>query len=110
MIVMATPPPSTNPLPSPAAKTWDISDDLAPYIGEKCPDGLYLESAMKMVWDKKPRGYQDKAIKMLLQMHCPPSQRSAMLLVQGTGSGKSTVPQTGGVVTCVANKRLLIIQ
>ena len=33
-------------------------------------------------------------------MRCVPNTPSAMLLVQGTGGGKSAVPQTVGTVTC----------
>ena len=33
-------------------------------------------------------------------MHCSGNKPSSVLLVQGTGSGKSTVPQTVSVVTC----------
>ena len=56
-------------------------------------------AAMSNVWGKTPRFYQSKAITRLLQMHCAGQKLSLMILIQGAGSVKSTLPQTVGVVT-----------
>ena len=55
--------------------------------------------AMEQVWGNTPRNFQREAIPRLLMMRCYPNTPSALLLVQGTGGGKSAVPQTVGVVT-----------
>ena len=55
---------------------------------------------MKNVWSKKPRSYQLRAMATLLKLHCLDQRPRSLLLVQGTGRGKLTVPQTVGVVTC----------
>ena len=46
------------------------------------------------------RSYQPEERIRLLQIHCSGQKLSSMLLIQCTGCGKSTVPQTVGVVTC----------
>ena len=58
------------------------------------------QQAMISVWNRTPRDFQAEAIPRLLMMRCVPNTPSAMLLVQGTGGGKSAVPQTVGTVTC----------
>ena len=58
------------------------------------------EQAMISTWNRTPRDFQKEAIPRLLMMRCVPNTPSAMLLVQGTGGGKSAVPQTVGAVTC----------
>ena len=58
------------------------------------------EQAMITTWNRTPRDFQKEAIPRLLMMRCVPNTPSAMLLVQGTGGGKSAVPQTVGAVTC----------
>ena len=55
---------------------------------------------MITTWNRTPRNFQKEAIPRLLMMRCVPNTPSAMLLVQGTGGGKSAVPQTVGAVTC----------
>ena len=54
---------------------------------------------MQVTWNRTPRDFQNEAIPRLLMMRCIPNTPSAMLLVQGTGGGKSAVPQTVGAVT-----------
>ena len=44
--------------------------------------------------------FQNEAIPRLLMMNCPPYRPQALLLVQGTGGGKSAVAQTVGCVNC----------
>ena len=61
---------------------------------------LVTVAAMENVWSKSPCSYQLCAITSLLKMHCKGQHPSSLLLVQGTGTGKSTVPQTVGVITC----------
>ena len=56
------------------------------------------DQAMKAIWDRSPRDFQKEAIPRLLMMRCPPHRPEAMLLVQGTGGGKSAVAQTVGCV------------
>ena len=56
--------------------------------------------AMNAVWDRTPRKFQNKTIPQLLMMNCPPYRPQALLLVQGTGGGKSAVTQTIGCVNC----------
>ena len=57
------------------------------------------QQAMQLIWNRTPRDFQNEAIPRLLMMRCIPNTPSAMLLVQGTGGGKSAVPQTVGAVT-----------
>ena len=56
--------------------------------------------AMNEIWDRTPRDFQNEAIPRLLMMNCPPYRPQALLLVQGTGGGKSAVAQTVGCVNC----------
>ena len=55
---------------------------------------------MKLVWDRTPIDFQREAIPRLLMMRCAPHNPQALLLVQGTGGGKSAVAQTVGCVDC----------
>ena len=57
------------------------------------------QQAMQSTWNRTPRDFQNEAIPRLLMMRCIPNKPAAMLLVQGTGGGKSAVPQTVGCVT-----------
>ena len=61
---------------------------------------LVATAVILNVWGKEPRGFQIKAISTLLEINCLSGNPSSVLLIQGTGSGKSTVPQTTRVVTC----------
>ena len=55
---------------------------------------------MQLVWDRTPVDFQREAIPRLLLMRCAPNTPHALLLVQGTGGGKSAVAQTVGCVDC----------
>ena len=64
--------------------------------------GPYLaiaQQAMTSVWNRTPRDFQNESIPRLLIMRCVPNTLSAMLLVQGIGGRKSSIPQTVGTVT-----------
>ena len=63
------------------------------------PHLAIAEQAMQSTWNRTPRDFQREAMPRLLMMRCIPNTPSAMLLVQGTGGGKSAVPQTVGAVT-----------
>lgn len=54
--------------------------------------------AMLNVWGRRPRGYQRYVVPHILKMLSNEIPSQAVLLVQSTGSGKSSVPQTVGVV------------
>ena len=54
--------------------------------------------AMLEVWGRCPREYQLEVISGLLKMIAKERKRQGVLLVQCTGSGKSTIPQTVAVV------------
>ena len=56
--------------------------------------------AMQAIWDRTPQNFQKEAIPRLLMMRCLPHRPEALLLVQGTGGGKSAVAQTVGCVEC----------
>ena len=57
------------------------------------------KEAMEEVWGRSPNRFQIEIIPTILQMLTKDSRPEALLLVQPTGSGKSTVPQTASVVT-----------
>ena len=54
--------------------------------------------AMLSVWSRAPRSYQNKVIPHLLKMMAGHIVCAPTLLVQSTGSGKSSVPLTAAVV------------
>ena len=56
--------------------------------------------AMQEVWNRTPIDFQREAVPRLLMMRCVPNTPQALLLVQGTGAGKSAVAQTVGIVDC----------
>ena len=61
---------------------------------------------MHDVWDRTPCDFQHVAIPSLLMMRCPPHRPEALILVQGTGSGKPAIAQNfrcidGGVTTII---------
>ena len=58
------------------------------------------DQAMQLVWDRTPVEFQREAIPRLLLMRCAPNTPHALLLVQGTGGGKSAVAQTVDCVDC----------
>ena len=55
--------------------------------------------AMEEVWDRSPNHFQSEIIPLILQMMTGDLTSEGLLLVQPTGSGKSSVPQTASVVT-----------
>ena len=63
---------------------------------------MYLsiaKDAMEEVWGHTPNRFQIKIIPTILQMLTNDLRPEALLLIQPTGSGKSTVLQTASVVT-----------
>ena len=66
------------------------------------PSTLYdiADHAMRKIWNCTPYDFQRETIPRLLMMRCTPNIPQALLLIQGTGSGKSAVVQTVGVVDC----------
>jgi hypothetical protein len=66
------------------------------------------DTAMVSVWGRRPRGYQRHVIPHILKMMNGNIPSEGIMLVQGTGSGKSSVPQTvavvdGGVTIVIEN-------
>ena len=55
---------------------------------------------MQAIWDCSPRDFQKETIPILLMIRSPPHRPETLLLVQGTGGGKSAVAQTAGYVEC----------
>ena len=56
-------------------------------------------SAMETVWNRSPNDFQSEVIPFILQMIAQDITPQPILLVQPTGSGKSSVPQTASVVS-----------
>ena len=56
------------------------------------------DQAMFNVWGRTPRGYQRYVIPHILRMTKNIIPPGAILMVQATGSGKSSIPQTVAVV------------
>ena len=60
-------------------------------------------SAMETMWNRTPNDFQSEVIPFILQMIAKDITPQPILLVQPTGSGKSSVPQTSSVVSsCVS--------
>jgi superfamily II DNA helicase RecQ len=57
------------------------------------------KQAMEEVWHRSPNAFQSEIIPLILQMMAGDLPSEGLLLVQPTGSGKSSVPQTASVVT-----------
>ena len=57
-----------------------------------------VQETMQSVWERSPLEFQIDVCSHVLKMHCEPNNYEATLLVQGAGSGKSSVFQTIGVV------------
>jgi len=55
---------------------------------------------MQQIWNRTPIDIQREAIPRILMMRCTPNVPQALLLVQGTGGGKSVVAQTVGGIDC----------
>ena len=63
---------------------------------------------MQSVWGRTPRLYQSGVIPHILKMMCNVGFSEPILMVQSTGTGKSSVPQTlstvdGGVTIIIQN-------
>ena len=54
--------------------------------------------AMATMFNRKPRGFQEEVIPHLIKMLSGAVAKQAILMIQPTGSGKSTVPLTASVV------------
>ena len=59
-----------------------------------------VNNAMSTIWNRNPNEFQLEAIARLLLVRVKQHTPSALLLVQGTGSGKSMVSMTVGITTC----------
>ena len=55
---------------------------------------------MYLVWNRSPTDFQKEAIPRLLMIRCAPYIPQALLLIQDTGGGKSSVAQTVGCADC----------
>ena len=55
--------------------------------------------AMEEAWDRSPNHFQSEIIPLMLQMMTGYLTSEGLLLLQPTGSGKASVPQTASVVT-----------
>ena len=71
-----------------------------PHLTQASTLSAISDQAMKSIWDRTPIDFQREAIPRLLMMRCVPYNPQALLLVQGTGGGKSAVAQTVGCVDC----------
>lgn len=71
-----------------------------PHLTQASTLSAISDHAMKSIWDRTPIDFQREAIPRLLMMRCVPYNPQALLLVQGTGGGKSAVAQTVGCVDC----------
>ena len=59
-----------------------------------------LDQAMHLIWNCTPTNFQKEAIPRLLMVRCAPYNPQALLLIPGTGGGKSAISQTVGCVDC----------
>ena len=64
-----------------------------------CPYSSIASSAMEKIYNRTPRSFQRLVISHLLKMMAFELQPEPVLMVQPTGSGKSTIPLTCAVVT-----------
>ena len=81
-------------------------------VSLSCVLGDIAVSAMDRMWTKRPKGCQISVMIHLLRIRCAGGTTYFVLLVQVTGSGKSTVPQTveyvfSGVILIIKNTLLL---
>ena len=74
--------------------------DQSPHLTPISTITAISNHTMQCVWDRTPHQFQREAIPRLLLMRCAPHTPQALLLVQGTGGGKSAVAQTVGCVDC----------
>lgn len=73
---------------------------VSPHLSPATTITAISNQAMQLVWNRTPVEFQREAIPRLLLMRCAPHTPQALLLVQGTGGGKSAVAQTVGCVDC----------
>ena len=53
---------------------------------------------MLKIWFESPKAFQTEVIRHILKMQTEKSDMNAVLLVKGTGSGKSCIVKTVGVI------------
>ena len=63
------------------------------YLSNHTLDDM-IKCAMKSIWNKEPRVFQNVTIKKLIKMKNKTNECMPILLVHGTGGGKSAVMQT----------------
>ena len=73
---------------------------FAPHITSADSISHISDQSMQMIWGRTPMDFQREAIPRLLMMRCAPYTPQALLLVQGTGGGKSAVAQTVACIDC----------
>ena len=66
-----------------------------------------ITDAMRDIWKKSPWKFQERTIQKLVEMRNKSINCSTLLLVQGTGGGKSVVIQTAA---CLNLGIMLVIQ
>ena len=64
------------------------------------------EDAIQLVWNRTLTNFQREVILRLLMMRSAPNKPEVKVLVQGTGTEKSTVVQ---IVGCILNKLSLLL-
>ena len=62
------------------------------------PFAAVAKNAMEQVWSRSPRNFQSYVIAHLLRMLAGHLTPEPVLLVQSTGSGKSSIPLTCSIV------------
>ena len=65
--------------------------------GKNSLDDIISDAMLKM-WFKSPKAFQTEVIRHILKMQTEKSDMNAVLLVKGTGSVKSCIVQTVGVI------------
>ena len=84
----------------PSTPSFTSLTPFAPHITTIDTITNISNQAMHLVWNRSPTDFQKEAIPRLLMMRCAPYTPQALLLIQGTGGGKSAVAQTVGCVDC----------
>lgn len=67
---------------------------MSPFQPENSFYRPIADDAMKTVWDMSPNSFQKEIIPHILKIQFNPNFPMPLLLVQGTGGGKSAVAQT----------------
>ena len=76
------------------------SNSLSPHLTPAATISAISDQAMQLVWNRAPIKLQREAIPRLLMIRCASYNPQVLLLVKGTGGGKSSVAQTAGCVIC----------